>query len=41
MTTFSATHIDTMTSELDEVASGGRNAPDVTCVMGQIVLAVA
>src|SRR5258708_39764426 len=39
--TFSATHIDTMTSELDDVAAGRRSAPHVTCVMGQIVLALA
>jgi SAM-dependent methyltransferase len=38
--TFGATHIDTMTSELDEFAAGLRNAPEVTCVMGQIVLAL-
>jgi trans-aconitate 2-methyltransferase len=37
---FSAAHIDAMTLELDEVAGGRRSAPDVTCVMGQIVLAL-
>jgi SAM-dependent methyltransferase len=39
--TFSAAHIDMMTSELDEVAGGHRNAPEVTCMMGQIVLSLA
>jgi trans-aconitate 2-methyltransferase len=39
--TFRVTHIDAMTSELDEVAGGLREAPEVTCVMGQIVLALA
>jgi trans-aconitate 2-methyltransferase len=36
---FSAADIDAMTSELDEVAAGGRAAPEVRCVMGQLVLA--
>jgi trans-aconitate 2-methyltransferase len=37
---FSAADIDAMTSELDEVAAGGRAAPEVRCVMGQLVLAL-
>lgn len=38
---FSAADIDAMTSDLDEVAAGSRAAPEVTCVMGQLVLAFA
>ncbi|MGD0676886.1 MAG: class I SAM-dependent methyltransferase [Polyangiaceae bacterium] len=39
--TFRAAHIDTMTHDLDDVAAGRRRAPEVTCVMGQIILALA
>jgi hypothetical protein len=38
---FSAADADAMTSKLEEVAPGGRAAPEVRVVMGQFVLALA
>jgi SAM-dependent methyltransferase len=35
---FSDAAIDAMTAELDDVAEGRRASPEVTCVMGQVVL---
>jgi trans-aconitate 2-methyltransferase len=37
---FRAAELDAMTAELDDVADGRRAAPEVTCLMGQIVLSL-
>ena len=37
---FNATELDAMTADLDDVAEGRRAGPEVTCLMGQIVLSL-
>jgi hypothetical protein len=37
---FSAAELDAMTAELDDVAEWRRAAPEVTCLMGQVVLSL-
>jgi trans-aconitate 2-methyltransferase len=38
---FGAADVDAMTRDLDAIAEGRRAAPEVTCVMGQLVLSLA